>query len=297
MGKKEVQSLIIWRNKIKQKLNKKNNKRNKAKTEEEDGDNENAQTYEERKMEELEGEIRQIAKQKKKKLESEMKKREKTSIKSKLSFINQTENQESNNDGVDFDANFFNYLQSNDVDIEELPENEDVEESDQEEEPIVDEIELSDLSEEDYIDKMNEDVENNIEEWRELQNDKKLKSNKPAKKNKTKKEKKIEYDSGNEADDGEGEVEDDNMDIDNENNSIGCNDDKISDGKAEEDEEDFFENPLKKINQRNEKITNSKEDKLEKNKQKADMDEGNIYFLLNYKFNHFRRYIEQRYRR
>jgi AdoMet-dependent rRNA methyltransferase SPB1 len=279
LGKKEIQSLIIWRNKIKQKLQK---KKKLLKEGEEgvnvdaevdlDGPAEDENNYEERKLEELEGEIRTMSKQRKKKLEVERKKREQASMKNKLSFISQNEALE-NQDGVDFDTGIFGYLQDNEVDIEDLPENEQVDEESEEEEEVVDEFDLSDLTDDDYIDKLNQDVEHNLDEWNELHPDKTKRVNPSNMKKKKKKEEKIEYDSaGEQADD------DDNDDAEPMDINEDGNEDELSfeDADVGANDDNEFENPLKKINRRGEKISQTKDQRSTKKKLKAEMDEGNI---------------------
>jgi AdoMet-dependent rRNA methyltransferase SPB1 len=80
LGKKEVQSLIIWRNKLRSKVFKKTKEEipEVVLTE---------QDYEEKKMEEIDQELSQIDKHRKKKLEQEKKKKEKNDLRMKMSFI------------------------------------------------------------------------------------------------------------------------------------------------------------------------------------------------------------------
>ena len=73
LGKKEVQELIIWRNKIRSKLFKTVKE---EKVDDAAEDKEDELNYEEKKMEEIDTEIAMIDKQKKKKLEHERKKKE-----------------------------------------------------------------------------------------------------------------------------------------------------------------------------------------------------------------------------
>ena len=112
--------MIIWRNKIKAKLNKKE----KVKEQEIDGEFElneekDNKTYKDKKLEEIDEELNEFEKARKKRMENDKKKREKNDMRMKMSFVNQQEATTSNND-VEFDQNLFEFIKKNDINIEEL---------------------------------------------------------------------------------------------------------------------------------------------------------------------------------
>ena len=170
LGKKEMEELIIWRNKIRTKLNlsRKENMKEKEEDKKEKDINE-----------EIDEEIQKYEKQRKKRLEAQKRKQEKIELSNKKSYILQ-EDQPHDND-VENDDELYEYMQKHDIDIENLEEPK-VEEQEEEEENDSKNINYSDLSEDDYIDMMNEDIEENKRLYEE---EKEIK-----KKNKEKKEKK-----------------------------------------------------------------------------------------------------------
>lgn len=157
LGKKEVQELIIWRNKIRSKLMKeeKNEDGDKRKTKEAKEVNDTDV------IEEIDEEMKMLAKQKKKKLEQEKKKKEKNLLRNKLSFIKGQDTIDNND--IEYDQSVFDMIRNNDIDIEELTD-ENEEEEDDESQPAEDEnqFDLSEMSEDDYIEMMNEDIEENM---------------------------------------------------------------------------------------------------------------------------------------
>jgi len=163
LGKKEIQELIIWRNKIRSKIFKilKDEKADEEVEEQEE------LNYEEKKMEEIDHELAAIEKQKKKKLDNEKKKKEKNEMRMKMSFINEQENMNDNNE-IDFDEKFFHFLKKENINIEDL-EYRDADESGKLKIPKqeVEEINLSDISEEEYLEMMNEDIEENMRLFKE----------------------------------------------------------------------------------------------------------------------------------
>ena len=177
LGKKEMEELIIWRNKIRTKLNL-SRKENMKEQEEEKEKNEKDIN------EEIDEEIKKYEKQRKKRLEAQKRKQEKIELSNKKAFILQ-EDQPHDND-VENDDELYEYMQKNDIDIENLEEPK-VEEEEEEEEDEKDskQINYSDLSEDDYIDMMNEDIEENkrlYEEEREIKRKNKEKGEKKKKK-------------------------------------------------------------------------------------------------------------------
>ena len=170
LGKKEMEELIIWRNKIRTKLNlsRKENIKEKEENKKEKDINE-----------EIDEEIQKYEKQRKKRLEAQKRKQEKIELSNKKSYILQ-EDQPHDND-VENDDELYEYMQKHDIDIENLEEPK-VEEQEEEEENDSKNINYSDLSEDDYIDMMNQDIEENKRLYEE---EKEIK-----KKNKEKKEKK-----------------------------------------------------------------------------------------------------------
>jgi AdoMet-dependent rRNA methyltransferase SPB1 len=267
LGKKEVQQLIIWRNKIRSKVF----KREKAPGVAEEPQEED---YEEKKLEEIDQELNQFSRDKKKHLEKEKKKMQKNDLKMKMSFIKEQENPTDNND-VEFDQNLFDFLKKNEIDIEGL----DYENKDEFKtipKQTVEEIDLSEYSEEDYIEMMNEDIEENMKLFEET---KKPGKEKKEKRQKVRREKEKEEqvlddgivyakrddgedgdddEDGEDGDDGEDgeEKEEDEKDEDKEANSI------LDESEEDESIDEGFENPLrKKANMERLNTTSGKEGK------------------------------------
>jgi AdoMet-dependent rRNA methyltransferase SPB1 len=180
LGKKEIQQLIIWRNKIRGKVFKAEKKTKEEPEEEED--------YEEKKMEELDEEIDALDKQRKKKEEAEKRKKEKNDLRMKEQFI-KSHDTVSNDQGLEFDQGIFDFIRKHDINIEELDykniENKNMLIPEQD----INEIDLSDLSEEDYYELMNEDIEENLRLFEENKGQ--------TRKKKAKKEKKKKFDLEN----------------------------------------------------------------------------------------------------
>ena len=177
LGKKEMEELIIWRNKIRTKLNlsrKENNMEKEEKKEEE--------KKEKDVNEEMDEEIKKYEKQRKKRLEAQKKKQEKIELSNKKAFILQ-EDQPHDND-VENDDELYEYMQKNDIDIENLEEPKAEEEEEEDEEKDSKEINYSDLTEDDYIDMMNEDIEENKRLYQEEKEIKKRNKEKGEKKKK-----------------------------------------------------------------------------------------------------------------
>jgi AdoMet-dependent rRNA methyltransferase SPB1 len=193
LGKKEVQELIIWRNKIRSKIF----KTVKEEKEDQEEEKEEEVNYEEKKMEEINTELAMIEKQKKKKLEHEKKKKEKNEMRMKMSFINEQENMNDNND-VEFDENFFQFLKKENINIEDL-EYRDIEKSGKLKIPqqTVEEINLSDISEDEYLEMMNEDIEENIRLYHEKKSQGKKKEKNIKKKKYVKEEEEVEEKKNN----------------------------------------------------------------------------------------------------
>lgn len=291
LGKKEIQQLIIWRNKIRSKLFKKEKVTNEVGVIE-------PENYEEKKLEELDEELHNINKQKKKKLENEKKKKDKNDLRLKMSFIR--DNDGANDGGVEYDPGLFEYITKNKIDIEEL-DYVNVKDDEEEamklhnkvvEDPDVDIIDLSDFSEDDYIEMMNDDINQNMKLYNENKNNKNKKKEKREKKRKREWETRDEpvrdtdgiiY-AKNDGDvdedgyaDGEGEVEmegeqkydekdsvldddendddDDDEEHDEEDNDqfLAEAEEIVKKNKAKKREIEKFENPLRKNKKLNEK--------------------------------------------
>jgi AdoMet-dependent rRNA methyltransferase SPB1 len=166
LGKKEVQSLIIWRNKIRSKIFKK------TKEENLEGEIIQEEDNDEKKLEEIDQELSKFDKQRKKKAEQEKKKREKNDLRMKMTFINQQEEADDQNE-VEFDQDVFNQIRKQGINIEDL-EYRDLEKKGNKvkiPEQEVPEIDLSNLSESDYYDMMNEDIEENMRLFEESKKD------------------------------------------------------------------------------------------------------------------------------
>lgn len=273
LGKKEIQELIIWRNKIRSKLF----KAAKEEKEDEKEDKEEEVNYEEKKMEEINTELAIIERQKKKKLDHEKKKKEKNEMRMKMSFINEQENMNDNND-IEFDEKFFQFLKKENINIEDM-EYRDVEKTGKFKIPqqTVEEINLSEISEDEYLDMMNEDIEENIRLYHEKKSQSKKKEKNIRKKyirEEEEKEEKINDDgilyiknnedgeenieddaeNDNEADETEKIVEEVDDDVEYQNNDMDMDDDdekdSIDDYLSDREE---IENPLRK--KKNTKLT------------------------------------------
>ena len=254
LGKKEMEELIIWRNKIRTKLNL-SRKENMKEKEEEKKDKKEKDINEE-----MELEIQKYEKQRKKRLEAQKRKQEKIELSNKKAFILQ-EDQPHDND-VENDDELYEYMQKHNIDIENLeePKNEEEEEEEEKEE----EINYSDLSEDDYIDMMNEDIEENKRLYEEEKEIKKINKEKAEKK---RKKGEIEF------------VKNDNKDNDDINDDNNLNDNEDDDEEDEENEGDdsaFYD----------EEDENEEEDNdIENNKDNKDMpleeDELNDDVIIN----------------
>ena len=177
LGKKEMEELIIWRNKIRTKLNLSRKENNMEKEEKKEEDKKEKDVNEE-----MDEEIKKYEKQRKKRLEAQKKKQEKIELSNKKAFILQ-EDQPHDND-VENDDELYEYMQKNDIDIENLEEPKAEEEEEEDEEKDSKEINYSDLTEDDYIDMMNEDIEENKRLYQEEKEIKKRNKEKGEKKKK-----------------------------------------------------------------------------------------------------------------
>ena len=191
LGKKEMEELVVWRNKIRTKLhlNRKENiieEKEDEKEENEKKEDEKEENKREKEInKEMDEEILIYEKQRKKRLEAQKKKQEKIELSNKRAFILQ-EDQPHDND-VEVDDEMFEYIQKNKIDIENLEEPKEEKEENKEKDNLGDfnEVNLSDLSEDDYIDMMNEDIEQNkklYEEEKELGRKKKKEKKEKKKK-------------------------------------------------------------------------------------------------------------------
>jgi len=184
LGKKEIQELIIWRNKIRSKLQKKEKTEKIAAEGSEinlDVDKELDLDYKMKKMEEIDEELNEFEKARKKRLENERKKKEKNELRMKMSFVNQQESA-TQADEIEFDQNLFEFIKNNNINIEEL-EYKDIDKPIIIPQQTVEEVNLSDLSEEDFIDMMDQDIEEN----RRLHRENKSENTKKEKREKKKK--------------------------------------------------------------------------------------------------------------
>ena len=226
LGKKEMEELIIWRNKIRTKLNLSRKEIIKEKEEKKEKDI----------NEEMDEEIQKYEKQRKKRLEAQKRKQEKIELSNKKAFILQ-EDQPHDND-VENDDELYEYMQKNDIDIENLEEPK-VEEEEEVEENNSKEVNYSDLSENDYIDMMNEDIEENKRLYEE---EKEIKKRNKEKKEKKKKKGEIELVKN------ENEENDEliNEDIDNEEEENEGDESDLYDEEEEIEEEEQEENEDKK---------------------------------------------------
>ena len=270
LGKKEMEELIVWRNKIRTKLNlsRKENIKEKEDKKEKDIN------------EEMDEEIQKYEKQRKKRLEAQKRKQEKIELSNKKAFILQ-EDQPHDND-VENDDELYEYMQKHDIDIENLEEPKE-EEEEEEDEKDSKEINYSDLSEDDYIDMMNEDIEENkrlYEEEREIKRKNKEKGEKKKKKGEielVKNEDKENDDLLNEDSDNEEEEEEEN---EGDDSALYDEEEEFEDEKEEkkdlplneEEEEEFkddviINNPLRREKKKKEE---KKENKTENKKQKEE---------------------------
>ena len=270
LGKKEMEELIVWRNKIRTRLNlsRKENIKEKEDKKEKDIN------------EEMDEEIQKYEKQRKKRLEAQKRKQEKIELSNKKAFILQ-EDQPHDND-VENDDELYEYMQKHDIDIENLEEPKE-EKEEEEDEKDSKEINYSDLSEDDYIDMMNEDIEENkrlYEEEREIKRKNKEKGEKKKKKGEielVKNEDKENDDLLNEDLDNEEEEEEEN---EGDDSALYDEEEEFEDEKEEkkdlplneEEEEEFkddiiINNPLRREKKKKEE---KKENKMENKKQKEE---------------------------
>ena len=284
LGKKEMEELIIWRNKIRTKLNLSRKENIKEKEEEKEKKEKDIN-------EEMDEEIKKYEKQRKKRLEAQKRKQEKIELSNKKAFILQ-EDQPQDND-VDNDDELYEYMQKKDIDIENLEEPK-AEEEEEENEKDSNDVNYSDLSEDDYIDMMNEDIEENkrlYEEEREI----KRKNKEKGEKKKKKGEIELVKNENEENDD----LINENLDIEEEEEEEEGDDSALYDeeeeleeeneGKKditlneEEDEEDIkddviINNPLRKEKKiKEDKKESNKEDKRQ-NKEKSENEEDNLSY-------------------
>ena len=286
LGKKEMEELIIWRNKIRTKLNLSRKENIKEKEEEKEKKEKDIN-------EEMDEEIKKYEKQRKKRLEAQKRKQEKIELSNRKAFILQ-EDQPQDND-VDNDDELYEYMQKKDIDIENLEEPKAEEEEEEEDEKDSNDVNYSDLSEDDYIDMMNEDIEENkrlYEEEREI----KRKNKEKGEKKKKKGEIELVKNENEENDD----LINENLDIEEEEEEEEEGDDSAlydeeeeleeeNQGKKdislneEEDEEDIkddviINNPLRKEKKiKEDKKESNKEDKRQ-NKEKSENEEDNLSY-------------------
>ena len=272
LGKKEVQEMIIWRNKIKMRAHKHQDK--------EKEEEHHKEVKEHNVEEEIDEELEKFQKQRKKRQEQEKKKHEKQEFKNKQQFIEEQEQVQDND--VEFDQEVFDYIQKNKIDIENLDENIEEEKKEEEKEGEYDEYDLEDLSEDDYIDMMNEDIEENKRLYEE---EKGLNPRKKKKKEKKKEKEEIEFveqekeesdmDEDLKGSDSDEEEGDNSSDYDEESDGI-----ELEEEKSYEDEEDkkigdvSFNNPLRKEKKtKKEGEPEKKEEKNEEENLSSDTDE------------------------
>jgi len=282
LGKKEMEELIIWRNKIRTKLNLSRKENIKEKEEEKEKKEKDIN-------EEMDEEIKKYEKQRKKRLEAQKRKQEKIELSNKKAFILQ-EDQPQDND-VDNDDELYEYMQKKDIDIENLEEPK-AEEEEEEDEKDSNDVNYSDLSEDDYIDMMNEDIEENkrlYEEEREIKRKNKEKGEKKKKKGEielVKNENEENDDLINENLDIEEEEEegddsalyDEEEELEEENQ--GKKDISLNEEEDEEDIKDdvIINNPLRKEKKiKEDKKESNKEDKRQ-NKEKSENEEDNLSY-------------------
>lgn len=285
LGKKEMEELIIWRNKIRTKLNLSRKENIKEKEEEKE-----KETKEKDINEEMDEEIKKYEKQRKKRLEAQKRKQEKIELSNKKAFILQ-EDQPQDND-VDNDDELYEYMQKKDIDIENLEEPK-AEEEEEEDEKDSNDVNYSDLSEDDYIDMMNEDIEENKRLYKE-EREIKRKNKEKGEKKKKKGEIELVKNENEENDD----LINENLDIEEEEEEEGDDSalydeeeelEEENQGKKdislneEEDEEDIkddviINNPLRKEKKiKEDKKESNKEDKKQ-NEEKTENEEDNLSY-------------------
>ena len=282
LGKKEMEELIIWRNKIRTKLNLSRKEILKDKEDEKEKENKEKDINEE-----MDEEIKKYEKQRKKRLEAQKRKQEKIELSNKKAFILQ-EDQLHDND-VENDDELYEYMQNHDIDIENLEEPKEEEEAEEEEdEKNSKDNNYSDMSENDYIDMMNEDIEENkrlYEEEREIKKKKKEKKEKKKKKGeielvKNENEENDDLINENFEDEEEEENEGDDSALYDEEEELENNDIKedkkdLPLDEDEDEEEDIkddviINNPLRKEKKKKEE---NKENKAEEKKQTGNKSE------------------------
>ncbi len=290
LGKKEMEELVIWRNKIRAKLNL-SRKEGLLSEKKEENDKKKDEKDEKDINKEMDEEILKYEKQRKKRLEAQKKKQEKIELSNKRAFILQ-EDQPHDND-VEVDENLFEYIQKNNIDIEKLEDPKEKEENEEDNKNLGDfnEVNLSDLSEDDYIDMMKEDIEEN----KKLNEEEKELARKKKKEKKEKKKKKgeielVKNDNDNDEDDllldknldeeddeEEEENEGDDSELYDEDDEEENEEDEMDkDLPLDEDEENLkddviISNPLRKEKKKKE---DKKEDKKEKKDKKKDKKEN-----------------------
>ena len=281
LGKKEMEELIIWRNKIRTKLNLSRKEILKDKEDEKEKENKEKDINEE-----MDEEIKKYEKQRKKRLEAQKRKQEKIELSNKKAFILQ-EDQLHDND-VENDDELYEYMQNHDIDIENLEEPKEEEAEEEEDEKNSKDNNYSDMSENDYIDMMNEDIEENkrlYEEEREIKKKKKEKKEKKKKKGEielVKNENEENDDLINENFENEEEEENEGDDSalydeeeELENNDIKEDKKDLPLDEDEDEEEDIkddviINNPLRKEKKKKEE---NKENKAEEKKQTGNKSE------------------------
>ena len=281
LGKKEMEELIIWRNKIRTKLNLSRKEILKDKEDEKEKENKEKDINEE-----MDEEIKKYEKQRKKRLEAQKRKQEKIELSNKKAFILQ-EDQLHDND-VENDDELYEYMQNHDIDIENLEEPKEEEAEEEEDEKNSKDNNYSDMSENDYIDMMNEDIEENkrlYEEEREIKKKKKEKKEKKKKKGeielvKNENEENDDLINENFEDEEEEENEGDDSALYDEEEELENNDIKedkkdLPLDEDEDEEEDIkddviINNPLRKEKKKKEE---NKENKAEENKQTGNKSE------------------------
>ena len=281
LGKKEMEELIIWRNKIRTKLNLSRKEILKDKEDEKEKENKEKDINEE-----MDEEIKKYEKQRKKRLEAQKRKQEKIELSNKKAFILQ-EDQLHDND-VENDDELYEYMQNHDIDIENLEEPKEEEAEEEEDEKNSKDNNYSVMSENDYIDMMNEDIEENkrlYEEEREIKKKKKEKKEKKKKKGEielVKNENEENDDLINENFENEEEEENEGDDSalydeeeELENNDIKEDKKDLPLDEEEDEEEDIkddviINNPLRKEKKKKEE---NKENKTEEKKQTGNKSE------------------------
>ena len=299
LGKKEMEELIIWRNKIRTKLNLSRKENNMEKEEKKEEDKKEKDVNEE-----MDEEIKKYEKQRKKRLEAQKKKQEKIELSNKKAFILQ-EDQPHDND-VENDDELYEYMQKNDIDIENLEEPKAEEEEEEDEEKDSKEINYSDLTEDDYIDMMNEDIEENK---RLYQEEKEIKKRNKEKGEKKKKKGEIEL-VKNEADENDKILDNEEIEEEEENegDDSALYDEEEEEDDNEENEEDkelplveeeikndiIINNPLrkaKKIEQGNKDI--SKNIKNKKADDQSEEEDNNLSYDTDEELNEEKKEINE----